>query len=362
MIQSRVLPHAFPMLTTVAQLALAALLFLSVNWVGKQSISVGYYQISRFADVEDAPAFNTLFRILAPLVFLIVTATAFYALGLRRVLDRYYLVVVFYFGIRWTFNVIMGRSLLVRWDRQLAIGVVTSGCAYLAYRTLIRNPSALLPTPTELGNQLWLAIILFVYGVWDRVEARRPASARKRKEYIGNRYRAYRTKFGRIIVNEAGNQAVEAISYAVLIYETFNRPAFVQWLERWLFFTLGLSHSLGPMQVRTENRVSNEESVRLGVRKISSDFAATVSARVVKSRGTGAVVTAVDSDAGESHDAMLSNDESIAEFLKLAFYYRRSVVQDTAARYNVRSDYGGEVSRIYELVVTDFYPKLEPKV
>ena len=63
---------------TTAHILLAALLFLLVNWIGKHSIAAGYTQLSLFAKADEAPAFNVVFRALAPTVFLILSASLLY--------------------------------------------------------------------------------------------------------------------------------------------------------------------------------------------------------------------------------------------------------------------------------------------
>ncbi len=54
----------------LAHVLLAALLFMIVNWIGRHSIASGYHQLTLFAKVDEAPAFNFVFRVLAPTVFL----------------------------------------------------------------------------------------------------------------------------------------------------------------------------------------------------------------------------------------------------------------------------------------------------
>lgn len=56
---------------------LAVLLFFLVNWVGHYSVGFGYYQLATLADAEDeAPAFNVVMRIAAPLVFIMIVPTS----------------------------------------------------------------------------------------------------------------------------------------------------------------------------------------------------------------------------------------------------------------------------------------------
>jgi hypothetical protein len=66
---------------------------------------------------------------------------------------------------------------------------------------------------------------------------------------------------------------MELVAYAILIYETFNRPRVAQLIER-IIFPWG-SHTLGPMQVRTTTRISNWESVVRGTQHLRAAFETT---------------------------------------------------------------------------------------
>ncbi len=61
--------------------------------------------------------------------------------------------------------------------------------------------------------------------------------------------------------------------YAVLIYETFNRPWVAQAIER-MVFPWG-SHTLGPMQVHTSKRLSDWGCVVVGTQHLRDAFETT---------------------------------------------------------------------------------------
>ena len=58
----------------LAHFALAVALFFIVNWIGARAISVGYMQMDIVIQEDTAPAFNFLFKVLAPVVFLVLCA------------------------------------------------------------------------------------------------------------------------------------------------------------------------------------------------------------------------------------------------------------------------------------------------
>jgi hypothetical protein len=75
---------------------------------------------------------------------------------------------------------------------------------------------------------------------------------------------------------------MELVAYAVLIYETFNRPWLAQSFERLVF--PWFSHTLGPMQLRTSKRITNRESVALGIHKLRQTFETSAQEPAGKSR------------------------------------------------------------------------------
>jgi hypothetical protein len=322
----------------LAQFLLAILAFLSINWLGRHALSTGYYQISFIAAADDAPAFNSVFRILAPLVFSVVTAGILYAIGLDGLVKDFYRVTVFYFLIRWGFNLAMGRGLLLLWGRQIFIAATSVTLSYLLYDRVLRYRHNVLPDPSNLANELWVVILLFLYATFNKVTWPFGTTAgERRRHYIRVYYRRYDEKYGNIIRRVAPNQFAEVVGFAILIYESFNRPPIYQAIER-LLQKIGLSKSLGPMQVQTSESISNTRSIELGMRKVVAD----IPIAEQKLRRTYRYMN-------------LDPDQAIPSRLYDA------LALDVAREYNIRSDYPFEVRGIFEQLVEDFYPDLKPK-
>lgn len=293
----------------VAQVLLAALLFMLVNWIGKHSIASGYHQLSLFAKVDEAPAFNFLFRVLAPTVFLVVTAALFYWMGLDEFVVGYYRVAIYYVLLRWLFNLLVGRARLLNWASQLGVASATCVLAFFVDKHLIATRQSLLPDPASLGNELWLLVIVFLFQAANQLRFSQEGTIRRKDAYLRRRFTDLRARFGKQVTEVAGNdRATERLAYAVMIYETFNRPPIYQAIERYLIFPFKKPTSLGPMQVLASERISDEESVLRGVARLSSGLA-------------------------------LQPDQT-------EYMYDR--VQRALHAYNVRSDYVSEVFAVYE--------------
>jgi hypothetical protein len=242
--------------TLIVQALLAVLEFLLVNWVGRHSISAGYYPISFVHDEERSPLFNAVFRVLAPTVFLVITAAIWYSVGLDEVVQQYWRVTVFYFGIRWAFNLVTGRGRLLRWVNQVIIAALAIGLSYLTYQQILIDRTSLLPSARGLTDQVWIIVILFLYSTYNRLtlDNTQRSAGKRREDYINAQYKKFRRRFGAIVQEESTSTAAEAIAYSVMIYESFNRPPIYQAIERWILHPLGLAKSLGPMQVQVSRR------------------------------------------------------------------------------------------------------------
>lgn len=344
-------------MTTVTYILLAALEFFLINWMGRLSVSSGYYQITFVQNVDDAPLFNIVFRVLAPTVFLVLITTLFYSLGFVGNLDTFWLVTVYYFALRWAYNLLMERNALLNWSKQVITAALGIGLSYFAARHILFDREALLPSGRGLTDQLWIVVIGFLYITATRVAWPHIGSSAedRRENYIRHQFDIAHRKFGRVIASTATSRAAEALSYAVLIYESFNRPRVYQAIERRLLFPIGMARSLGPMQVPTNSLFDDAELVGLGVQKMNEAFD----------------VAVAEFWNGASHELRESadTDEAVeglttlpASFARLQTYYQDDIIGSAAAQYNARSDYPREVSGIFAFLRTDRFSELDPDV
>ncbi len=258
---------------TIIHVALAVLLFYAVNWIGKHSSAYGYLQLSLFVRTDQAPAFNFILKTFTPSVFIILVAAGSYVLNIGKFVPGMWLVAVYYFGFRVFYNLVLGRALLLNWvslSFQTTVGI---GAAYLAYRHLILPRRPLFPDLDTIGNQLWIVVALFLYAAFNSIRTSDEASARRKKSYLGSRFTTLRSLYGDLIKDQFPKPYMELVAYAILVYETFNRPWIARAIERAVF--PWHSRTIGPMQVRTRTRLSDRDSVHLGVRQLRECFEAT---------------------------------------------------------------------------------------
>ena len=251
----------------LAHFALAVALFFIVNWIGARAISVGYVQMDIVIQEDTAPAFNFLFKVLAPVVFLVLCAVAFEAANLSSFNSNIYFITIFYWLFRVLWVLCSSRGSLTNWVEQFIYWVASIGLSAWVY-SLIESVEQILPSPRSLLDQLWILIIVFVYSILNKVQISREGTIRRKTNYINSRFLSFRKKYDGTIKEFFHNDFYEALTYSIMIYEDFNRPIIIRWIEYARFWLTKKSHTLGIMQVMTDEYIDNIESIRRAMKII----------------------------------------------------------------------------------------------
>jgi len=312
------------MLSFILHIVLAVGLFYIINWVGRHSFSFGYMQLSVFEKTDDAPAFNFIFRIAAPLVYILLVSSILYTFNFDWIVQDIYRIVIYYFAFRYIFNISLGRAMLLNWKGELFISLSSITAAYLLYDKLISTKQRLIPDFNTISNELWIIILIFLYSVLNKVQVTSEGTEKRIKNYLRRAYNKYKYKYGSIIESKVEDRTLEALVYAIMIYESFNRPRIVRGVER-LFFRLGKSKTLGIMQVTTNKRISDEESIELGIEKILNDY----------------------------NLAYKNTVEGNPEWDDYSIRYE--VLSETVRNYNPDYQYVSEVLTLHDSILNEFY-------
>ena len=251
----------------IVHIILSIALFFIVNWLGLHAISVGYMQMSVVIKEETAPAFNFLFKVLAPPIYIILCAVLFQTLSLDRMNTNIFSIAIYYWTFRLIWVLSTGRGRLINWIEQIVYWSVSISLSLWVY-SLIEQVEKILPDPRSLLDQLWILIIVFLYSIFNKVQLGRKGTIKRKNNYITSRYRLFHRKYDYLINGFFHNGFYEALTYSIMIYEDFNRPRVVRWIEYIRFWITKKPHSLGIMQVQTNKYINDETSIRLAVRKI----------------------------------------------------------------------------------------------
>ncbi len=258
----------------LAHFILAVIIFFIINWIGARSISVGYMQMDIVIKEDTAPAFNFLFKVIAPVVFIILSAVFFEAIKLSQFNKNIYLIVVYYWAFRILWILCTSRGRLTNWWEQIIYWSASIGLSLWVYNVL-ENVEQILPDPQSLLEELWILIIMFIYSILNKVQISREGTIKRKNNYIISRYTIFKKKYDAIIKEFFHDDFYEALTYSIMIYEDFNRPIIVRWVEYLRFWITHKSHTLGIMQVTTDKFINDKESIMQAmqiIQKFGNEF------------------------------------------------------------------------------------------
>lgn len=260
-----------PWYVFISHILLAVLLFYLVNWLGSRSALLGYMQLSIGIQDDTAPAFNYLFKVLAPVVFIILMAALFQVLNLPAFNKHLYLVVIYYWAFRLLYVILMGHASLLDWKVQVLYWISSVGLSVWVY-SFIDRLDTILPSPQSLIEELWLLIILFIYSIINKLQFFRGETEQRKKNYIDRRYTELYRRFGNQVDSYFDKDLLRALTFSIMIYENYNRSGFARFVERVLLKSSKKKHTYGIMQVMSDHILTDEESVDLGMKKIEKDY------------------------------------------------------------------------------------------
>lgn len=316
--------------------------FLFVNWIGMLGKELLSYRLVTLQSLEDKTEQSSdfLYRVLAPVVFLILLSVLLLKLGREDLLNGIWIVVPSQFFARLIFNsVLTERAKLIRWKQFALQALGASTLGLLAYKFLIVTREPLLPDPKTIGNELWLLIGIFLYKVVSGIPVKDDADER-RKGFIFERFKIFRSKYQGGISKIVQQENQEILVYAIMVVETFNRPRYARLLESLTAFVWPVTQ--GVMQVYSEKRISDRESVEIGSKKI---------------------VALYDEIATKGRNTLQKYKLNKGADDYWYKYYDRNfsgyVIERTAWQYNHSDDYAKFVREVFEILEKQFYKPKE---
>lgn len=314
------------MLTAIIDFFLGGVLFFLINWIGSHSYPIGYTKLSLYPQVDNNLGFNFILKVVGPIIYLIIVASIFYRMGLDHLVTDIYLISAYYVLIRTAIIIITDKTKFISWLRYISFQSFVVTGSYLVYEKIIIKKTNITPDFSSVANELWIIIGVFLYQIINRIEFSNESSIKKKESYIREKYENFQRSFGHAIKEKFSNQKLEALFFAIMIYEDFNRPKAVRLCEYISFFALMKKkpHSLGIMQYKTPSFINDAESVSLALEKVKSSY----------------------------FDLRLSylNLKSSSDYS-----YEWNLVGDLIRDYNGGSNYYSEVREIYEKILSIFY-------
>lgn len=248
---------------SVMHILLAVALFYLVNLIGKHTEDFGYISTSLFEEPNESLALNFFIRVLTPSVFIILFSSAIVALDQADLRIEIYMVVIYYYLLRAGIIFLFNRHRLISWPRYLGHALSGFAIAMLAYNYLILPKRSLLPNLETAGNELWLALLAFLYAIANNISLSGSPGVRRRNSFVSKHYAAARRRFGDQIDAKISDKLLKLVAYSVLVYEDYARPPAIRALERCAFWKK--RRTTGIMQVAADDALTDAESIEKGI-------------------------------------------------------------------------------------------------
>lgn len=291
--------------------------------------------LSAYVRSDEAPAFNIIFRVLAPVVFVVLTASFFYSVGFDWVVQEIWLTTAFYCLLRLLYILVFDRIHLINWMKEAFIWLTSTGLTWLIYKYFIENKANLLPEPEELKNQFWIIIILFIYSLLNRIDLDNTKTKLRKLNYLNRNYLFFKSKFGILISSNSPDVLCESLIYAVLLCENFNRPKVIRAIEHLAFPKF--AKTLGPMQVNTVKRLNDLDCVEQGSKIISRSYI----------------------EAIEYAKQKLKADEDFNPYVNRN--HMKYLQYRIAANYNKDNEYVEAITEMHDQLLENVYPTFLPR-
>ncbi len=257
---------------TLFQIITAIILFFLINIIGKYApTDLRYFQISSFLETDEAPAFNFSFRILTPIVFIILLSALLYSVEMDNYVKDIYFICIYYVLFRAFFNIAISRTLLVNWKKQFFYAVCIVGLSYFIYKKIIITKQNLLPDFTNIANELWIIILVFLYNLVNNVQVPNVGAEKRKYIYVKTTFLKLKKNYGEIVDSFSTNVRFQQIAYSIMLHENFNRPKLFRIIE-YLNSFFKKEGTYGIMQVKSNKILTDYESVKLGMEILQKNF------------------------------------------------------------------------------------------
>ena len=254
-----------------------------VSWVGSvlHSIPNGItckYAISAFrSDQDKSMSTNLLMNILFPNIVLIFMYMFCYKEKNVSSPDQLFYYVCFYYAYRIILIcfILNRRELLsIRYEfTNLILGILV---ALFLVKSFLTIPEQVFIPISELVNEFWLIIIVLVFKfiiiIIDKI-FRQDTVVKESMldEYIRNKFRKFYRKYKDNIYITKDCNKLWILIFSIMIFENYNRGSLVRIVER-IKIRFGLTATTGVMQIRSNEKISDEESISLAFDKLRNEI------------------------------------------------------------------------------------------
>ncbi len=236
---------------------------------------------------------NFFLQILNPLLFVSIVCAYFENILSADACALFWLIVPIYWSMHLLFIFIKNYRLLLNlW--YVAISCILSNLLSYTFfkfflQPLIYSPDTIFTSQTALRDALWYGLIAYIFAFSCKIylnymAADKLAPKNKWQKFILERKRILFAQYDKLIqilidkeypkllLNKdsisSGREEFIALLYAIMIYEDFNRPKYLRYIENILVrlpLPFHQEYSLGIMQIKSNKPLTDEESIACAI-------------------------------------------------------------------------------------------------
>lgn len=253
---------------------------LITSWINikKEKFSINYNSF-KFSMSKNLPnGMNTIIKIFFPPIYIVILSGILYKFSYEAFISNIYLITIIYYLIKWFLVIfIFNKKVIINWKNEFVCFILASFISWLLYAFFITKTRQIFIPLDALRDGIWIGIFTFFFsliikGVYKQDYLNKEEQEKKIKSYVESKYKRFNSRYSDII--KTNNLTLKNLTYAIMIYENYNRPTVIRICE-YIKFIFTKNASLGVMQVETNKIISNKTSVKLGYRLIKKSFYST---------------------------------------------------------------------------------------
>lgn len=262
------------------------------KWKQKNSDFFNYANFS-FDNIDEENFSDCFFQLLIhPALYLGIISWILQLFSLKTIIPSLWLVVPFYWGLRFIVALLRDTISFLNWQLQLIlffISLLLSECTlFVIILPLVEAKKTIFIEIEQFRDAFWFAVFGFVAKfIWDyskvQMIGRDVFPSSKKSTVIIKRYEKYYHKYNQIVnaaidrecafTSEIQKSYFSCLVYTIMILETHNRPFWFRTAEYLVkFFCPNKLMSLGIMQYQTTDYISDNTSIVYAVRKLNSAY------------------------------------------------------------------------------------------
>lgn len=313
------------LLQTTMNISLAIFIFFAINAIGGITLKFGYTEIHYRYKREENFGFDFVFKVITPILIAVVFALLVHILGFHSLYQHIWAAVAGSWLIRILYILAWNRHPLMNWRIFLLQASISSLLSYWLYHKLITQPALLFPSRDNMVSEIWLIVILFLYKTMADINPRDNGSQSRKNQYLETTFNHFRSRYGKLISEKVQCVEVEILTYSIIIHENYNRPKVARIFENFAsqFKRYG---TYGIMQVKSDKKLSDTESIVLGLKILNKLFTKVKAA----------------------------TEEKNPDY-RYPQYLMDCIVKRTAWHYNNSDDYSEEIALTYRLLRKKYY-------